>query len=127
MPNRDHDDMPEIGIGPNAEPDSRDTSDGTPPDGTPIRDTDRLPVIDPDDAPAEPPSKPPTPATVSQVATSPTDEQAPSVGPGARWVCSECGAVWKNDPGSWHTHETPVPGSKSRVTHNNYAITKVEG
>lgn len=49
--------------------------------------------------------------------------------PGTRWVCSGqgCGAVWTTDPGPHHTHEIPVPGSKSRVTYENHKITKVEG
>lgn len=44
-----------------------------------------------------------------------------------RWVCSGpgCYATWKKNPGSFHTHETPVPGSKSRVTYKNYPITRV--
>ncbi|KKN05624.1 hypothetical protein LCGC14_1085410 [marine sediment metagenome] len=43
------------------------------------------------------------------------------------WSCSGCAAKWKQDPGKFHSHEVPVPGSKSRVTYENHAISKVSG
>lgn len=46
---------------------------------------------------------------------------------GARWVCSGCGATWKADPGTHHTHEEPVPGSKSRKTYVQHRIDMVPG
>ena len=129
MPNDDHDD--------------HDDHDDTPMGGTPIPDTDRLPVIGDDSVPEGTAfmvgtsgdvaavvgmaPKPPAPARASPAAMSPTD-RSPSPGEsGARWICSSCAATWKADPGPWHTHTTPVPGSMSRVTHDNHAITKVGG
>jgi hypothetical protein len=50
-----------------------------------------------------------------------------NVGAKPRWACSVCSASWDQDPGPFHTHETPVPGSKSRVTYENHPVEKVSG
>jgi len=46
---------------------------------------------------------------------------------GDRWACTAagCNAVWTRNPGQWHTHEVPVPGSKSRKTYVNESIVRV--
>lgn len=76
------------------------------------------------------PDLPPHPNATKLVVQTVSAEPAEpilSAGVAPSWSCSGCAAKWKQDPGLFHSHEVPVPGSKSRVTYENFSITKAGG